>query len=233
LRLGARAHESMTITEKILADHAASGTVAPGEFILAHVDLALGNDITAPIAIEQFESAGAQKVFDPGKVCLVADHFVPNKDIKSAEQARRLREFARKHGVAHFYDAGSTVWTVAAIGDITGDDKKDIIAGTHDGRVHAVRSDSASLAWPAAASVGNIVTEVHVIEDQTEDGVGDVTVAGTIANYLLLNGATGAYIWSRPSGHMAFATSRVPDLSGNGLEDVIGGSGCGWDHHHR
>jgi len=97
----------MTITEKILADHAASGTVAPGEFILAHVDLALGNDITAPIAIEQFESAGAQKVFDPGKVCLVADHFVPNKDIKSAEQARRLREFARKHGVAHFYDAGS------------------------------------------------------------------------------------------------------------------------------
>ncbi len=96
----------MTITEKILAHHAASGTVAAGEFILAHVDLALGNDITAPIAIEQFESARAQKVFDPAKICLVADHFVPNKDIKSAEQAKRLRDFARKHGIAHFYDAG-------------------------------------------------------------------------------------------------------------------------------
>jgi len=96
----------MTITEKILAHHTASGTVATGEFVLAHVDLALGNDITAPIAIEQFESAGAREVFDPEKICLVADHFVPNKDIKSAEQTKRLREFARKHGIAHFYDAG-------------------------------------------------------------------------------------------------------------------------------
>jgi 3-isopropylmalate/(R)-2-methylmalate dehydratase large subunit len=96
----------MTITEKILADHVASGTVATGEFILAHVDMALGNDITAPIAIEQFESAGAHKVFDPEKICLVADHFVPNKDMKSAEQAKQLREFARKHGIAHFYDVG-------------------------------------------------------------------------------------------------------------------------------
>jgi len=96
----------MTITEKILARHTASGIVATGEFILAHVDLALGNDITAPIAIEQFESAGARRVFDPEKICLVADHFVPNKDIKSAEQAKQVREFARKHGIAHFYDAG-------------------------------------------------------------------------------------------------------------------------------
>jgi 3-isopropylmalate/(R)-2-methylmalate dehydratase large subunit len=96
----------MTITEKILAAHAASGEVAPGQFILARVDLALGNDITAPIAIEQFEASGTQSVFDPEKVCLVADHFVPNKDVKSAEQAKRLRTFSQKHGITHFYDAG-------------------------------------------------------------------------------------------------------------------------------
>lgn len=123
------------------------------------------------------------------------------------------------------YDAGSTVWTVAAIDDITGDGKKDIVAGTHDGRVHVVRSDSASLAWPSPTSVGNIITEVHVIEDQNNDGIGDITVAGTMANYLLLDGSKGLYLWSRSSGQMAFATSRIPDLSGDGLEDVIGGSG--------
>ena len=96
----------MTITEKILAAHAASGEVAPGQFILARMDLALGNDITAPIAIEQFEAAGARSVFDPEKICLVADHFVPNKDVKSAEQVKRLRTFSQDHGITHFYDVG-------------------------------------------------------------------------------------------------------------------------------
>ena len=96
----------MTITEKILAAHAAREEVVPGEFILAELDLALGNDITAPIAIKQFESAGAKRVFDPRKICFVADHFVPNKDIKSAEQTKQLRDFALKHKLAHFYDVG-------------------------------------------------------------------------------------------------------------------------------
>ena len=96
----------MTITEKILAAHAAREEVVPGEFILAELDLALGNDITAPIAIKQFESAGAKRVFDPQKICFVADHFVPNKDIKSAEQTKQLRDFALKHKLAHFYDVG-------------------------------------------------------------------------------------------------------------------------------
>jgi hypothetical protein len=128
-------------------------------------------------------------------------------------------------GIIDSYDAGSTVWSVAALDDITGDGKKDIVAGTHDGRVHVVRSDSASLAWPAPLSVGGIITEVHTVGDQTGDGVDEITVAGTMSNHLLINGATGSSIWSRPTGHMGFATSPTPDLTGDGLDDVVGGSG--------
>jgi hypothetical protein len=123
------------------------------------------------------------------------------------------------------YDAGSTVWSVAAIEDITNDGKKDIVAGTHNGFVHVIRSDSASLAWPAAVSVGNIIEEVHTVGDQTDDGISEITVAGTMANHVLLDGAKGAVLWSRPTGQMAFAASATPDLSGDGLEDVVGGSG--------
>jgi len=128
-------------------------------------------------------------------------------------------------GLLDVYEAGATVWTVAAIQDISGDGKKDIVAGDHSGYVHAVDSDSLNLVWPYPASVGNIITEVHVVGDQNSDGVGEVTVAGVMSNYLLLNGTDGQYLWTRPSGQMAFATSRTPDQNGDGLEDVIGGSG--------
>lgn len=96
----------MTITEKILAAHAGRESVEPGEIILARVDLTLANDITGPIAIKQFEELGAAEVFDRSKVALVPDHFVPNKDVASAEQAKRLREFASKHGIVHYYEVG-------------------------------------------------------------------------------------------------------------------------------
>ncbi|MFO8009228.1 MAG: 3-isopropylmalate dehydratase large subunit [Dehalococcoidia bacterium] len=92
----------MNIVEKILASHAGKSQVWPGELIDVQVDLVLSNDITAPIAITEFEKIGATRVFDPDKVVMVPDHFVPNKDIPSAEQARRLREFARKHGIVYF-----------------------------------------------------------------------------------------------------------------------------------
>ena len=88
----------MTITEKILAAHAGLERVEPGQLINARVDIALGNDITAPIAIKEFNKAGATKVFDRDKVVLVPDHFAPNKDIQSAEQCKMLREFAREQG---------------------------------------------------------------------------------------------------------------------------------------
>jgi 3-isopropylmalate/(R)-2-methylmalate dehydratase large subunit len=96
----------MTITEKILAFHAGLEAVSPGEFIKAKVDLALANDITAPLAIRVFEEIGRQHVFDPEKIALVADHFVPNKDIASAQQAKLMKDFAMKHKITHFYELG-------------------------------------------------------------------------------------------------------------------------------
>jgi 3-isopropylmalate/(R)-2-methylmalate dehydratase large subunit len=96
----------MTITEKILAAHAGLDFVVPGQLINAKVDIALGNDITAPIAIKEFRQAGAAKVFDPERVVLVADHFAPNKDILSAIQCQTLRQFAQEQNLIHFYDGG-------------------------------------------------------------------------------------------------------------------------------
>ncbi len=96
----------MTIAEKILAAHSGNEAVKPGDIIMARLDLALGNDITAPMAIEIFEESGTAEVFDKEKIALVCDHFAPNKDIKSALQCQVVREFARKQGITHFYDVG-------------------------------------------------------------------------------------------------------------------------------
>jgi 3-isopropylmalate/(R)-2-methylmalate dehydratase large subunit len=96
----------MTITEKILAGHAGVKKVIPGEIINTRVDVALGNDITAPIAIEEFRKAGGKKVFDHNKVILVPDHFTPNKDIFSAKQCRILRDFAKEQNLTHYFDQG-------------------------------------------------------------------------------------------------------------------------------
>lgn len=96
----------LTITEKILAAHAGKKTVKPGEFIEARVDIALGNDITAPLAIEEFRKSGVKKVFDKKKVVLVPDHFTPNKDAPSARQAKILRDFAREQNLKYYFDVG-------------------------------------------------------------------------------------------------------------------------------
>ena len=96
----------MTLTEKIISAHTDRHEVKAGQFVYADVDIALGNDITAPIAIREFEKVGARKVFDREKVVLVPDHFTPNKDIKSAEQCRILREFAARHKLTHYYEVG-------------------------------------------------------------------------------------------------------------------------------
>jgi len=96
----------MTITEKILAKHAGLSTVSPGQLIQSPVDIILANDITAPLAIEQFRSSGTKTVCDSNKVVLVADHFAPHKDILSAEQCRFVREFAYEQQLTHYYEGG-------------------------------------------------------------------------------------------------------------------------------
>ncbi|MBW2566046.1 MAG: 3-isopropylmalate dehydratase large subunit [Deltaproteobacteria bacterium] len=97
---------SQTITEKILAAHAGRDTVVPGELINVRIDMALANDITAPIAIDLFEESGTESVFDPERIALVPDHFVPNKDIKSAIQVQTMRTFAKKYHIKHFFELG-------------------------------------------------------------------------------------------------------------------------------
>lgn len=96
----------MTMTQKILAAHAGLGQVEAGQLISAKLDLVLGNDITTPVAINEFEKAGFDSVFDKDKIAIVLDHFVPNKDIKAAEQSKQCRSFACSHCVSHFYDVG-------------------------------------------------------------------------------------------------------------------------------
>jgi 3-isopropylmalate/(R)-2-methylmalate dehydratase large subunit len=92
----------LTLVEKILAEHSDNKEVNPGEFINVRVDLVMANDITAPIAIREFRRLGVDRVFDPSKVVMVPDHFVPNKDIASAEQAKLMREFAYEQGIIYF-----------------------------------------------------------------------------------------------------------------------------------
>jgi 3-isopropylmalate/(R)-2-methylmalate dehydratase large subunit len=97
----------MTITEKILAAHAGKDYVECGEIIEAKLDLCLANDITAPLSLEEFNKVGAKKVFDKEKIVFVLDHFTPNKDIASAENCKKIREFSKKYGISHVYDGGA------------------------------------------------------------------------------------------------------------------------------
>lgn len=96
----------MTMTQKILCAHAGLDKVVAGQLIKAKLDIVLGNDITTPVAINEFNKSGFSKVFDKDKIAIVLDHFVPNKDIKAAEQSKTCREFACKNCVSHFYDVG-------------------------------------------------------------------------------------------------------------------------------
>lgn len=96
----------MTITEKILADHAGLEEVKPGDLITAKVDITLANDITGPVAINEFRKIGAEKVFDRERVVFVPDHFTPNKDIKSAQNAKQLRDFAKEQGLKNYFEVG-------------------------------------------------------------------------------------------------------------------------------
>ena len=97
---------AMTMTQKILAAHAGLKEVSAGQLIQAKLNIVLGNDITTPVAVNEFKKAGFEGVYDKDKVVIVLDHFVPNKDIKAAEQSKTCREFACDHCISHFYDVG-------------------------------------------------------------------------------------------------------------------------------
>lgn len=96
-----------TITQKILLAHTDKKEISSGEFIMADVDLCLGNDITAPLAIKEAQKAGLKKIFDNKKVALIPDHFTPNKDVNSANQCKAVRDFARKYDIKHYYEVGA------------------------------------------------------------------------------------------------------------------------------
>jgi len=96
----------MTMTQKILARAAGLDRVEAGQLIEAKLDLVLGNDITAPVAIKEFARTGVARVFDQDKVALVPDHFTPNKDIKAAEQCKILRCFAGEQNITNYFDTG-------------------------------------------------------------------------------------------------------------------------------
>ena len=101
----------MTMTQKILAAHAGLDHVEAGQLINAKLDMVLGNDITSPVAINEFEKAGFTGVFDKEKISLVMDHFLPNKDIKAAEQAKQCRDFAEKMGIVNFSILAIWAWS--------------------------------------------------------------------------------------------------------------------------
>ena len=97
----------MTMTQKILAAHAGKKSVSAGELIEAKLDLVLGNDVTTPVAITEFENAGFTKVFDKDKIAIVLDHFTPCKDINAAKLSKQARDFAKKHQITNFFDVGT------------------------------------------------------------------------------------------------------------------------------
>ena len=97
----------MTITEKILAAHSGRDSVLPGEIVNAKIDLIVAHDVTTPPAVQMLKKLGINKVFDPTKIVVTPDHFVPNKDIKSAELAKQLREWREEQGITRYYEIGN------------------------------------------------------------------------------------------------------------------------------
>ena len=126
----------MTMTQKILADHAGLDMVLPGQLIKAKLDMVLGNDITTPVAVKEFKKIGIEGVFDVEKIAIVPDHFTPNKDIKSAEQVKYIRQFAKDKGIVNFFEVGQMGIEHALLPEkglvVCGD----VVIGAEIGRAH-------------------------------------------------------------------------------------------------
>jgi len=150
-----------TITEKILARAAGAGQVHAGDIIEAKIDLALANDITAPLAIAEFEKAGFTKVFDPARIALVPDHFTPNKDIKAAGQSKVVREFARKHEIVNYFEVGRVGIEHVALPDTGMVAPGDVVVGADShtctyGAVAAFSTGMGSTDFAAAMAWGHV-----------------------------------------------------------------------------
>ena len=114
----------MTMSQKILAAHAGLDQVKAGQLIEAELDLVLGNDITSPVAIHEMDKMNRQEVFDKDKIALVMDHFIPNKDIKSAENCKCCRDFACKHEITNYFDVGQMGIERSASGERIGSSRR-------------------------------------------------------------------------------------------------------------
>lgn len=152
--------DKMTLTEKILARHAGLAEVRPGQLIEAEVDLCLANDITAPVAIGELKKAGIDKVF-ADRIVLVMDHFVPNKDIKSAQNVKCVRDFAREHGVSKFFDVGEMGIEHALVPDKGFVKPYDLVVGADShtctyGALGAFSTGVGSTDFAAAMSAGRL-----------------------------------------------------------------------------
>ena len=157
----------MTMTQKILAAHAGLEEVRAGQLINARLDEVLGNDITTPVAINEFNKAGFTSVFDKTRINIVLDHFVPNKDVKSAQQSKQCRDFAREHGIVNFFDVGKMGIEHALLpeqGIVTAGDAI-IGADSHTctyGALGAFSTGGGSTDMAAAMATGSLLSLIHI-----------------------------------------------------------------------
>ena len=189
----------MTMTQKILARAAGVDSCRAGELLMCKLNLVLGNDITAPVAINEFNRMGATKVFDPAKIALIPDHFVPNKDIKAATLAKQMREFARAQHIVHYYEVGRVGIEHALLPEqgIVAPGEVIIGADSHTctyGAVGAFSTGVGSTDMGVGMATGECwfkVPEAIKVVEFTGDGVKEIPMGGrlTIANMAIEAGA--------------------------------------------
>ena len=124
-----------------------------------------------------------------------------------------------------FFEVGRAIWSVAPLEDITGDGKNEVIAGAMDGTLYALNGENGDSVWATVVEAFGILEQVRIIGDVNGSGIDDILVAGTISNFTCIEGSNGSVIWSLPSGDMNFTVSPISDLTGDGVDEVIGGSG--------
>jgi 3-isopropylmalate/(R)-2-methylmalate dehydratase large subunit len=228
----------MTVTEKILAAHAERENISPGELVNARIDVIMGHDLSVPLAIHEMEAIGANKVFAPDKIVLVPDHFTPNKDIKAAENCKRMREFARQQGISHYYEVGEMGIAHALLPEKGLVLPGDVVVGgdSHTctyGAVGAFATGIGSTDLAAAMLTGQLWFKVpsskkfiyHGLLQKWVDAkdlilytIGDIGVDGALYNAMEF---TGEVIGRMPiSGRFTMANMAVEAGAKNGIFEV-------------